>query len=263
MKNRLQVMVAENESEHLESLKAFLEEQEEISEVMTSYDGNELYEMIDRNCPDVVILEDCLNGMSGIEILEQLKNEKKAEHIFFIMLSSDGSDEVVHRAGKLGASYYVMKPFQPGNLYRHIKRRYDKNHSFLAEENFFGKSNREEAKEALENEVTALIRELGIPAHIKGYHYIRDSIILAVNDGHVLNYITKLLYPTIAKKYKTTSSSVERAIRHAIEVAFSRGKADLLQELFGPSFYVGRGKPTNSEFIALITDKLQLRFKTE
>ena len=113
----------------------------------------------------------------------------------------------------------------------------------------------------LEGEVTEIIREIGIPAHIKGYQYIREGIMMAVEDPNMLNYITKLLYPTIAKKYKTTSSSVERAIRHAIEVAWSRGKMDIIQELFGYTIHAGKGKPTNSEFIALIADKLRLEYE--
>ena len=113
----------------------------------------------------------------------------------------------------------------------------------------------------MENDVTEIIREIGIPAHIKGYQYIREGIMMAVNDMNMLNYITKLLYPSIAKKYKTTSSSVERAIRHAIEVAWSRGKLDTLDELFGYTVSNGKGKPTNSEFIALIADTIQLEYR--
>ena len=113
----------------------------------------------------------------------------------------------------------------------------------------------------LENDVTEIIRELGIPAHIKGYQYIREGIIMAINDMNMLNYITKLLYPTIAKKYKTTSSSVERAIRHAIEVAWSRGKIEVIEDMFGYTVSAGKGKPTNSEFIALIADKLRIEYK--
>lgn len=113
----------------------------------------------------------------------------------------------------------------------------------------------------LENHVTNMLHEIGIPAHIKGYHYLRDAIIMAVDDMDVLNAITKVLYPTVAKKYQTTSSRVERAIRHAIEVAWNRGKLDTLDELFGYTVSTGKGKPTNSEFIALIADTIQLEYK--
>lgn len=115
--------------------------------------------------------------------------------------------------------------------------------------------------ENLENRVTNMLHEIGIPAHIKGYHYLRDAIMMAVEDMDVLNAITKILYPTVAKKYQTTSSRVERAIRHAIEVAWSRGKLDTLDELFGYTVSTGKGKPTNSEFIALIADTIQLEYK--
>ena len=115
----------------------------------------------------------------------------------------------------------------------------------------------------LENDVTNIIREIGIPAHIKGYQYIREAIMMTVNDMNLLNYITKLLYPTIAKKYKTTSSSVERAIRHAIEVAWNKGQIDVLEEMFGYTISAGKGKPTNSEFIALIADKLRLEYRMQ
>ena len=113
----------------------------------------------------------------------------------------------------------------------------------------------------LENDVTSIIREIGIPAHIKGYQYVREAIIMAVKDINMLNYITKLLYPTIAKQYKTTSSSVERAIRHAIEVAWNRGRIDVTEEMFGYTVNAGKGKPTNSEFIALVSDKLRLDYR--
>jgi two-component system response regulator (stage 0 sporulation protein A) len=120
---------------------------------------------------------------------------------------------------------------------------------------------KEEARARLEHDVTKMIREMGIPAHIKGYQYIREGIMMSVQDRNMLNFITKLLYPSIAKKYKTTSSSVERAIRHAIEVAFSRGQVEVLEEMFGYTVNAGKGKPTNSEFIALISDKMRLEHK--
>ena len=113
----------------------------------------------------------------------------------------------------------------------------------------------------IESDVTEIIREIGIPAHIKGYQYIREGIIMAINDMNMLNYITKLLYPSIAKKYKTTSSSVERAIRHAIEVAWSRGKLEVIEDTFGYTVSAGKGKPTNSEFIALIAENLRIEYK--
>lgn len=129
-----------------------------------------------------------------------------------------------------------------------------------AENNDFDVEKRFESS-TIENDVTEIIREIGIPAHIKGYQYIREGIIMAIHDMNMLNFITKLLYPSIAKKYKTTSSSVERAIRHAIEVAWGRGKIEVIEDLFGYTVSAGKGKPTNSEFIALIADKLRIEYK--
>ena len=153
-----------------------------------------------------------------------------------------------------------MKPFNNEMLLNRIKsvrkmfRNNDKKNEDTKSENAVNGEN-------LENRVTNMLHEIGIPAHIKGYHYLRDAIIMAVEDMDVLNAITKILYPTVAKKYQTTSSRVERAIRHAIEVAWSRGKLDTLDELFGYTVSTGKGKPTNSEFIALIADTIQLEYK--
>ena len=143
----------------------------------------------------------------------------------------------------------------------------DRNKSIRKKPAVFEKKNEESIQEVssrrenLESRVTNMLHEIGIPAHIKGYHYLRDAIMMAVNDMDVLNAITKILYPTVAKKYRTTSSRVERAIRHAIEVAWSRGKLDTLDELFGYTVSTGKGKPTNSEFIALIADTIQLEYR--
>lgn len=153
-----------------------------------------------------------------------------------------------------------MKPFNNEMLLNRIKtvRKVFRNHEKKNDELSVSTGIREED---LENRVTNMLHEIGIPAHIKGYHYLRDAIMMAVEDMDVLNAITKVLYPTVAKKYQTTSSRVERAIRHAIEVAWNRGKLDTLDELFGYTVSTGKGKPTNSEFIALIADTIQLEYK--
>ena len=153
-----------------------------------------------------------------------------------------------------------MKPFNNEILLDRIKtvRKVFRNHERKIEEVI---ENTQIREDDLENRVTDMLHEIGIPAHIKGYHYLRDAIIMSVEDMDVLNAITKVLYPTVAKKYQTTSSRVERAIRHAIEVAWSRGKLDTLDELFGYTVSNGKGKPTNSEFIALIADTIQLEYK--
>ena len=159
-----------------------------------------------------------------------------------------------------------MKPFQPDILLHRIEQitrmKYmSQQIQYQQEKDSDGPKNFDTAKYDIRQDVTKIIRDLGIPAHIKGYQYIREGIIMAIEDVNMMNYITKLLYPTIAKKFKTTSSSVERAIRHAIEVAWNRGKVELLEEMFGYTISAGKGKPTNSEFIALIADKMRLDYR--
>ena len=172
-------------------------------------------------------------------------------------------EKITEDAFRLGADYYIMKPFDNDMVISRIKDVKNRNVARPSEvRKVQPYEKREELKERnLEADVTAIIHEIGVPAHIKGYHYLRDAIMMAVEDMDVLNAITKILYPTVAKKYQTTSSRVERAIRHAIEVAWSRGKLDTLDELFGYTVSTGKGKPTNSEFIALIADTIQLEYK--
>jgi len=174
-----------------------------------------------------------------------------------------GQERITEDAFDLGADYFMLKPFDNKMLLNRIK------HIRRAGERRVREMNRPRQKEEentynsgnLETDVTDIIHEIGVPAHIKGYQYLRDAIILSVNDMEMLNSITKILYPTIAKRHQTTPSRVERAIRHAIEVAWSRGKMDTIDQLFGYTVSNGKGKPTNSEFIALIADKIRLEYK--
>lgn len=264
----MRVIVTDSKLKDAYNMKTFLEEKAGISEVRAFSDGVKTYEMIKELHPDVAILDISLPKMDGLTILDKLREEEEASATSFILISSISSDALVRRASKLGASYFLMRPYHAESIYRRILKTKQIQNNKSGIEELFAQLEPEIREQAsimevqLENEVTRIIRELGIPAHIKGYHYIRESIILAVNDMNILNYITKLLYPTIAKKHKTTSSSVERAIRHAIEVAFSRGKMEMLYELFGYTVNAGKGKPTNSEFIALISDKLRLEYKS-
>lgn len=181
------------------------------------------------------------------------------------MISAIGQEKITEDAFRLGADYYIMKPFDNDMVISRIKDVKNRN-SVRATEvrrvNPYEK--KEELKERnLESDVTAIIHEIGVPAHIKGYQYLREAIIMSVNDMDMLNSITKILYPTIAKKFQTTPSRVERAIRHAIEVAWSRGKMDTIDALFGYTINNGKGKPTNSEFIALIADKIRLEYRNQ
>ena len=202
--------------------------------------------------------------MDGLAVMEQFVHNSNLKKIpAFIVVSAVGKERITEDAFSLGADYYVLKPFDNRMLLNRIK------HVRSIGEKKCREINRQPAKQEessgalgnLETDVTNIIHEIGVPAHIKGYQYLRDAIILSVNDMEMLNSITKILYPTIAKKHQTTSSRVERAIRHAIEVAWSRGKMDTIDALFGYTVSTGKGKPTNSEFIALIADKIRLEYK--
>ena len=160
----------------------------------------------------------------------------------------------------MGASYYLLKPFESETLLSHVQKFKPGARAKLIATGNENRRNEKMAKYNLESDVTNIIHEIGVPAHIKGYQYLRDSIMLSVKDRDVINSITKILYPTIAKMYQTTSSRVERAIRHAIEVAWNRGNTETLNDLFGYTISNRKGKPTNSEFIALIADKIRLEY---
>lgn len=175
-------------------------------------------------------------------------------------MTAIGQERITEDAFNKGASYYILKPFNNETILQRIK---NTNH-VVRNDYSMGETKHksiEVSQESLESQVTDMIHEIGIPAHIKGYHYLRDAILMAIDDMDVLNAITKVLYPTVAKKHQTTSSRVERAIRHAIEVAWSRGKLDTLDQLFGYTVSNGKGKPTNSEFIALVADTIRLKSK--
>lgn len=230
-----------------------------IDVVCTTSNGENVYDLVCEYMPDVLLLDVFISSIDGIEVVEQIRTNSELDDVKIMFLSSVGSPRIISMAFNLGADYYVMKPCSPMILHKRIRQ--------LATLSDVSNEKQTDSAEiivnpnSIENDVTEIIREIGIPAHIKGYQYIREGIIMAINDINMLNYITKLLYPSIAKKYKTTSSSVERAIRHAIEVAWGRGKIDVIEDMFGYTVSAGKGKPTNSEFIALIADKLRIEYK--
>ena len=210
----------------------------------------------------LVLLDLIMPKMDGLTVMEKINQDKNVQkRPDFIVVTAVGQERITEDAFNRGANYYIMKPFNNEMLLNRIKtvrrpvRSCEKRNDELSSQVPYIREG------DLENRVTNLLHEIGIPAHIKGYHYLRDSIIMAVQDMDVLNAITKVLYPTVAKRYQTTSSRVERAIRHAIEVAWSRGKMDTIEELFGYTVSNGKGKPTNSELVALIADKIRLDSK--
>lgn len=233
----------------------------EIHVLCATDDGSEVYNLVCEYKPDVLLIDVFITNVDGLEVVEQIRENESLAGTKIIFLSTVGSPRIISMAFNLGADYYIMKPCNPDILTKRIIQLAGMAEGESAEKSESAAYGSRYETSSIENDVTEIIREIGIPAHIKGYQYIREGIIMAINDMNMLNYITKLLYPSIAKKYKTTSSSVERAIRHAIEVAWGRGKIEVIEEMFGYTVSAGKGKPTNSEFIALIADKLRIEYK--
>lgn len=245
--------------------KGILSKDPEIEILGCASDGVEGVALIKKCKPDVVLLDVIMPKLDGLGVLERMRKDTDyAKDTRYIMVSAVGQENVAETAFELGASYYIRKPFDNQVLINRVKniRPVSTQDTKQADSlNLVLTESVVSYENTLESDVTNIIHEIGVPAHIKGYQYLRDAIIMSVNDPEMLSSITKLLYPTIAKQHKTTSSRVERAIRHAIEVAWSRGKMDTIDELFGYTVNNGKGKPTNSEFVALIADKIRLQYK--
>ena len=257
MKNKIRVLIADDNKEFCNSLKKSLEIVPRIEIAGVAYDGKEAYEMVLETRPDVLVTDIIMPYMDGLALIGKINSNsmlsKKPKSIVF---SSMGYENIINKAMKLGVSYFIVKPFEVLELVEHIN-----DIMMEDEEILFNQNKRGAAKNDVETNITAYIQQLGVPAHIKGYQYIRDAITMVIDDMDTINSITKLLYPTVAKHYNTTASRVERAIRHAIEVAWDRGNPEVLNEFFGYTILGSKGKPTNSEFIALIADKIRLDMK--
>ena len=264
---RIKVVVADDNELMLDMISTILKNDDDIEVVAEVTDGIHLLSIIKDKKTDVVLLDLVMPLMDGLGVMEQVK--KNADSIekmpAFIVLTAAKQESITENAFALGASYYILKPFDSEILLTRIKQTAEDMKNKQAEKNivYENKNMNKNNMANLEADVTNVIHEIGVPAHIKGYQYLRDAIMMSVNDTDVLNSITKVLYPTIAKQHNTTPSRVERAIRHAIEVAWSRGKMDTIDELFGYTVSYGKGKPTNSESVALIADKIRLEYKSK
>ncbi|MDO5415964.1 MAG: sporulation transcription factor Spo0A [Lachnospiraceae bacterium] len=262
----LSIAIADDNPQTLGRLQDIIEAEEGLSVVGKADNGEDAYNMIVRTSPDIVLLDVIMPRLDGISVMEKVrKNNTLKKMPAFIMVTAAGSENMTADAFRMGANYYVMKPFSREIIVDKIRRVShvrDKGQERTEERTVKPYVNKEEYMEQnLENDVTHMLHEIGIPAHIKGYQYLRDAIIVSVEDNEMLSSVTKILYPSIAKKHRTTASRVERAIRHAIEVAWSRGRLETINEIFGYTVSTGKGKPTNSEFIALIADKIRLDYK--
>ena len=267
MNEKITVLVADDNSDFTMTLSNYLEKEEQIQIVGIARDGNEAYDMAVNLKPDILLLDIIMPHLDGLGVLEKLGETNLEKRPLSIILSAVGQDKITQKAIALGAQYYIVKPFDINVLIKRMKEL--KNYQPVQFKGGFVtreiKSqyidiapDQKKNEENLEALVTNIIHEVGVPAHIKGYQYIRDSIELMYNNPDTLGGITKEVYPYIADKYNTTPSRVERAIRHAIEVSWNRGDYDLMEEIFGHSVDFDRAKPTNSEFLATVADKIHL-----
>lgn len=252
MDNSTKIIITENASEFLQNdLKVFQKFNHSVEFCVK--DGEELCSRIQHEQPDVVVMDAFMTRLDAISVMRSVKRQNVKTPLF-IVFSSFHSAVLEREIMNNGASYFVLKPYDVEQLCENISLLMKKNDArFKAPISIdsFG----------IELRVTEILHEIGVPAHIKGYHYLRDSIMMSVEKPEIINAVTKQLYPSVAKKYNTTSSRVERAIRHAIEVAWDRGDIDVLNSYFGYTIHNDRGKPTNSEFIAMISDRLRLQIK--
>ncbi|MBQ3259050.1 MAG: sporulation transcription factor Spo0A [Clostridia bacterium] len=221
---------------------------------LTEKDGKSVVDTISQKKPDVVILDFFLPRLDAIGVMNSIRSMNLPYAPQFMVMSGFDNPNLEREAIEAGAAYYFLKPFDANEMSERILSLSSKENIEPIRRNANGNTN-------LEIRVTDILHQIGVPAHIKGYQYLRDSIMMAIEDEEIINAVTKRLYPAVAKKHGTTSSRVERAIRHAIEVAWDRGDVDVLNSYFGYTIHNERGKPTNSEFVAMISDKFRLQLK--
>ena len=250
METRKRILVADANEEFRRIFTASLAEQADMELAGETGDGPEVVMLTESTAPDVVVMDLVLARMDGLEVLQKLAELPQRPRV--LVLSGFVRGNVAELAAARGADYYMMKPCSLTTVTERIRQ--------LANSGAEGQRTEDQDRN-LESTVTSIIHEIGVPAHIKGYQYLRESILIAVKDMEVINAVTKILYPEVAKRFGTTASRVERAIRHAIEVAWDRGDLETLQKYFGYTVSNAKGKPTNSEFIAMIADRLQLQQK--
>ncbi len=250
---KIRVLIVDDNKEFVGLLEEYLEKQDDIEVAGVAFNGVEALEAIAETEPDVVVLDIIMPYLDGIGVLERLDKQDSEKRPKIVMLTAFGQESITHRVLELGADYYILKPFDLNILTERLRQLFS-----MAPAAAPKVPTVRDKEKGQDTKVTSIMHELGIPAHIKGYLYLRDAIIMVVDRVDLLSKITKELYPTIAQKYVTTPSRVERAIRHAIEVAWDRGNMDFIQRVFGHTISQEKGKPTNSEFIAMVADRLRL-----
>lgn len=250
LKRFIQVLIADDNREFCELLRQFLQEQPDFEVVGAVHNGLQVLDSLGKTQPDVLILDIIMPHLDGIGVLERISEMGLSPRPKIVILTAFGHEHITQRTVDLGADYYILKPFSLEVLTNRVRQMVSATRP---------QPMPVQSARSLDIEVTNIIHEVGIPAHIKGYHYLREAILMVVERVDLLGAVTKELYPNIAIKYKTTASRVERAIRHAIEVAWHRGNYEAITKLFGYTVSGDRGKPTNSEFIAMVADRLRMQ----
>ncbi len=264
----IEVLLADDNREFTNLLSEYISDQEDMTVAGVAYNGDELLQYIQtlERVPDVLILDIIMPHLDGLGVLEKLREMNLNPQPKIIMLTAFGQENITQKAVQLGASYYILKPFDMDVLASRIRQLVSGGGGVSSSSSMSSSLSKPNVVpiskgKNLDANITNIIHEIGVPAHIKGYQYLREAITMVYNNIEILGAITKTLYPAIADKYKTTPSRVERAIRHAIEVAWTRGNIDSISHIFGYTINISKSKPTNSEFIAMVADKLRIEHK--
>ncbi len=254
MENKISVLLADNsETFGLSCAAAMRAESLDVQTI--NKDGRHIVDTVSRLHPDVVMMDFFLPGMDALGVIKGIQELHLSRMPLILVMSNTDKPALEQAALEGGADYYLLKPFDVPELSRRIRSLRGQCHLQAL------RGGKAPGGSSLEIHVTEILHQIGVPAHIKGYPYVRDAILLSIEDEEMINAVTKRLYPAVAKRHDTTSSRVERAIRHAIEVAWDRGDVEVLNSYFGYTIHNERGKPTNSEFIAMISDKFRLQLK--
>ncbi len=257
--DKLKLAIVDDNKELVKTMVTYFEGLPEIEIIWTAHNGKVCLSLLEERKPDILLLDIIMPHLDGIAVMETLGGSNDFSNMHIIMLTAFGQEDVMAQAASLGASYFMLKPFEFDRLANQIfqvagKRKNTISNNIQSEQIQKGAV----SQKMLDTTITGIIKEIGVPAHIKGYAFLREAIQMVYTDVDLLGSVTKVLYPDIAKKYNTTPSRVERAIRHAIEVAWNRGNYDVISKMFGYTVHHLKSKPTNSEFIAMIADKIRL-----
>ena len=265
---KIRIGIVDDNKDFCDVVSDYLGKQENMEILFVANDGMEALQLFQQGmAPDVLILDLIMPHMDGFGVLEGLNAMELSSYPRIVMTSAIGQDAIIQKAMGMGAQYYLVKPINLNMLSKRILQMDDSGvNQYVHLRDTANLRKSLVLKDALMNneleiDITNIIHEIGVPAHIKGYAYVRSAIMMVIENADLINAVTKQLYPAVAKKYRTTNSRVERAIRHGIEVAFDRGDPDVLASYFGYTIHSEKGKPTNSEFIAMISDRIRLKIK--